>query len=477
MPRTLAFLLAGLLALPLPAAALQNGDADGGGLALTTASSEAAAAFRTALFEVQNAGAQRALPLLRDALAADSAFGLARVLQAVLETGLAPEERERRAELGLGDMGGASAPELLLALYWRESAAGRGAAALPTLRAATEMAPGSPELALMYATQSTVGRPAAERLALLRKHTERFPDHAGAFNLLAYTAWRAGEADAALPAVRRYVELAPAHPNSLDSYADILILLGLHAEAVPHIERAIRTDPGFGAPHVKLGAVRLMLGDPAGARAAFEEGERRAATPGARFNHAHWRAAAHLEEGDRDAALRALRRIAEEAGKAGAPLWAGQSHGRAAAVEAFGGSAASALEHIRRDAAAGAEPPASHYWYKAVVHSRTGERKEARAAAQRFESMVSATSSYVPTLRALLALDMGDLGTARTELDRALPHDPLAQALRAELMERTGEAAQAEALRREVLAGSLKVDGNTGIDDRMLVARLRLRAR
>jgi hypothetical protein len=145
-------------------------------------------------------------------------------------------------------------------------------------------------------------------------------------------------------------------------------------------------------------------------------------------------------------------------------------HGRAAAVEAYLGDRGAVAAHLT--AAGGETPAAAHFQLKAIVYARIGDLAEARAAAAQFSSMVPATNLARHTVNGLIALQANDLATARTELAASAPNDLLANALRADLMLRSGQRAEGTALRREVVASTLKIDGNAPLDFLKLIARM-----
>jgi hypothetical protein len=145
-------------------------------------------------------------------------------------------------------------------------------------------------------------------------------------------------------------------------------------------------------------------------------------------------------------------------------------HGRAAAIEAYLGDRSAVAAHL---AAAGAgTSSAPRFQLEAIVYARIGDLAQARSAAAQYSSMVPATNLTKHTLNGLIALQSNDLETARTELAASAPNDLLAKALRADLMLRSGQRSEGTALRQEVVASTLKVDGNAPLDFFKLIARM-----
>ena len=88
-----------------------------------TSSEQAKALFRDALFEAQNiGGATRIRRAIDSAVKIDPQFALARVYQAFAGPGTGDVRAQSISDL-LSGMGSAPVPEILLAIYWRESAA------------------------------------------------------------------------------------------------------------------------------------------------------------------------------------------------------------------------------------------------------------------------------------------------------------------------------------------------------------------
>jgi tetratricopeptide (TPR) repeat protein len=441
-----------------------------------SASTEAArTAFRSALFEVQNVGGSRADKHFQTAMAADPQFGLARIYQTVVMPGLTPAEREARISENLGGLGSAKPVELLLATYWRETAAGRGAAAVPIIKAATELAPNDAEINYIYNNTQRAGKQPAEAATILKSFLQRFPNHAAAYNTLAYTLWRAGDRAGSLAAVEKYVQLASDHPNPHDSYADILLLLGRGQEAIAHVDHIRKLDPDWAFTDAKLGAIALTMNDVKGARGHFNTVLSRATEPGDRIDAAYWLATTDLFAKDTKAAVQQITRVVDVAKGADLPGAVALAHDRLAVIQAYAGDKRSVTTHLAAALAAAINDnqKATHYGHAAIALSRLGQADEARAAATQAATLAP-NNPNVPVLDALLALDRKDYAAAEAAIAKAPAMDVLPRALRAELLIRTGKKAEGEALRKEVMSASVKQDGNPPVEFAAVVARLRL---
>jgi hypothetical protein len=155
-------------------------------LELRGASEQAKMLFREAIFETQNVGgAWRVRRAIDSAVKLSPQLAIARVYQAFTGPGTA-EVRARAISELLPSLSSAPPAELLLALYWREVAAGRGPAAVPVLRALAELVPGEVDIAWMYVNTQVAGKPVAEQISMRREFMKKFPTYAAAHNTIAY---------------------------------------------------------------------------------------------------------------------------------------------------------------------------------------------------------------------------------------------------------------------------------------------------
>lgn len=477
-PRAAWLLATSLFLAPLT---VLPGQASGTQLQLTSASEPAKRAFRAAMVESQNVAPDRARMQVATAVREDPAFGLAQVYQTLLTTGMTGEERAARIGQKLGSMGTATPAELLLALYWREVAAGRGVAAVPILQTLSSMVPNDPEIAYILDGTQRVGLSAADQVGKLRRFVARFPAHGAAYNQLGYSLWNLGDSQGALAAMEQQMKVSPDHPNAHDSYADILILLGRGAEAVPHVQREIAIDSAFGGALTKLGGIYLAMGNLPGARVQFDKAVSVATNPAARLEAMGWQVAYHVYARDARAAVQELSRmvtVAKDAKLAGAVATA---HNRAAVVEAYMGDRKTVAMHLGAGEAAAVTVPqkAGSHLHAAIALSRAGKREEARAAAMRFAAAAPNNAGTNETNRLLdgvLALDGKDYKAAETAIGGMTGKDPLTKALRAELLMRTGRKAEGQTLQREVLAASVKQNSNSPMEFLWLLARMRVAA-
>lgn len=469
-------LAAVLLTLPLTPAEAQRPVANmpaaaAARLEPTTSTEQARSAFRAALMEAQNINAAGARTQIAAAVSADPQFGLAHAYQAFLAAGNAAE-RERGISTAIAEMRGAAAPELLLALYWRETAGGRTAVARQLLDILAPLVPGDPEIAYMHVTANLSTVP-AERAEGYRRLLERFPQHAAAQNSAAYAFWAAGDRNGALSAAAEYMRLLPQHHNAHDTYADILLLLHRAQDADLHVGRALEITPGLPVGIMKRGTIRLMLNDPAGARVHFAAGRDAAGTFADRAGFLTWHAVSHLYTNQPGAAIHELEQIAKDAQAANNAAMVAGAHEWAGVVEAYIGDPRAVAAHFAAAATAVEQPTAAHFIAKALALARAGDPAQAREALNQLTQRAPSNAN-IPLVNAIFALDARNLSDAEALLAQMASTNLLANASRAELQMRRGQRREAVALRDEVLASSIKQDGNPGVDLLKLVARLRV---
>ena len=449
---------------------VRQADAQLAQLELTSSSEAAKAMFRKAFFEIENGPRVPQIRQLIDStLALDPDFALARAMKAFYGEGTG-EARQQAIAAVIADMGSVSAPELLLALYWREWAAGRRVAAFPIIQSASVMVPGDANVAFAYSITQTGTMPDAEQVAMYRDFIRRFPRMAGAHNLLAYQLFIVGDSAAAIQELQEYVKLAPDHYNPHDSFANVLVLLGRPGDALPHVHRTLELDSLSESAMVKLGLIALMTGDAATARAEFARDLRRVTDPVAKLDFRFWAVATEVYVGDGKRALDAMQPIF--ALPTLTPAQTAFAHAEAALIEAYLGDRDASVDQLSAAAAARTPPFAYHYAVRAIVMARAGDLDEARRAAAQYQSMVSPVNTLRHTINALVALAAKDPSAARRELDHATATFLLTKAARADLLMQEGQQSRANAILQEVATGSIKIDGGAGVNIWKLAAKM-----
>ena len=479
MHRTLASLLVaglGLVAQTTLLAAQQQQGANAGRLELTSSSDIAKREFQQLIFEFTNLRPARARQHALDALAADPNAGLVRAYFAF--AGISPQltaaERAAEASRGLAALGSASVPEVLLALYVRESSAGRGAAARPVLKALAELLPNDAYIAFSVFQTERAGRSPEDLVRTERELLAKFPDYAIGYNQYAYDLHFAGQHDEEIVAVRRYAQLAPTQPNPHDTWSDLLIMHGRLDDAIGHAQATMKLDSTWTAGYLKVGAIELARGRADSARAWFARAEAASQTPAARGDARHWVAASHAAQRNAKMAIQELTAIAQQTAADNAPPAArALPHQRMAVIEAMIGNQKNAAAHLEHARAAGGSA-LTQAWHAAIALAAMKDTAAARARAEEVASAQGVNAAIAATLTAFVAAAAGNYALAEQSLARSAPTDLLAKAVRAEILKSQGRKEEAQALRAEVMRAAVKLDNNPQVDFLKLVARMRV---
>lgn len=468
-------LSAALLSLAAPGAgAQQQAGAAAARMELTTRSEKARTEYGRIFPDANNLRGARARVHALAALEEDPTFGLARIHAARFNPALTNEQRGAEVRRALSDMTGASVPEVLFALYWRESIAGRAQSAQAVLRALADMVPGDPDVHFILLNARRTGAPAAEALRLDREFIARFPDYAPVYNQHSYTLWLTGDKAGAFAAARTQMRLAPDQPNTHDTYADLLILDGKYEEAIAHSNAAIGVDSGWVQGYQKIGALKLQAGAGEEARAWFRRGMAAAATPAAKADAHNWVATTYVVARDGRNALRVLDTIRAEAEEWKLPAAArALTHLRLALIEAHLGNRENVPVHLEHAAGITGAPALTQQLYASIAWATIGDAAQARSFADGYAATPNAAPATARVISALAAVTAKDFARAETELAQVTTPNLLADELRAEVMKQRGQRSEVAAAKRDILSRPVKGDNTSAVDLFKVVARLR----
>jgi tetratricopeptide (TPR) repeat protein len=380
-------------------------------------------------------------------------------------------QREEEAARGIAAAAKVPVGEMVTALAFRERTRGNAAAAQVLFRAASELMPEDARLAFWASAQ---GAPNAQAVTALKAFTQKHPDYAPAYNSLAYSLSDAGDSAGALRAVQEYVRLAPREPNPYDSYGELLQRMGRYDEAAAQYQRAIQIDSGFAEAYAGLAEVRLLAGRRAEAMAAWRQAAAHAPDAEAKLAFMDQLAIGELYAGNVKGAVTQLTENARLATEQGDRNAAALAHRRLAAIAATRGDQAAVDRHLSEAATLGGTDTQPQRAYTAIAKALAGDRAAAEAAARSFTE--TATKGGNPgavanaqAINALVAARAGDVARARAAIAQAgdNPNARLARVFVADALQKSGDAAQARALREEARAG-----GNITMPD--AIARMRL---
>ncbi|HKK09025.1 MAG TPA: tetratricopeptide repeat protein [Gemmatimonadota bacterium] len=431
--------------------AAQSGSA--GGAMEFHAASGAASELSMAWDELSNVNPAGALPHLQKAMSMDPDFGLARILYGFGAPGLPADQRGREIDRGMGMMGGASAPEVLLGLAWREWNAGHAAEAIAATRAASELVPGDPRLGFQLAQLQAPGAPGPDQIAALKAILADHPDFAPAYNNLAYASWAAGDHEAGLAAVKRYAELLPDHPNPHDSYAELLQWNGQYDQAAAEYARAAELDPGFYEAYMGLAELSWLGGKHDEARAHIREAMEKVpdGSIGA-LQTARALANSWLMDGKTKQAMEGLAAVARDAEAQGAKNFATGVHRQMAVAYAMLGKGQEVETQLAAaDALTGEGTPGSHAW-SALAYASSDQLDRAEAALDQVEKAVTDNPGLASVLRTGRAMVL----LSRNQADQALaalgePDGDLGKAVSAQCMKKLARKDDAAKMKAAVL--------------------------
>ena len=281
-------------------------------LQLTTASNLARGEFWTGLDDWQNFGYTDAQHHFERALAFDSSFALARVftVEAAVLRGFPFQSVDM--DRGVADATHASTGEAVLALAWREKAAGRDRSATALLRAAMDLMPNEPHVAseLVWSLAAYDMKGALEAA---RAGRSKFPSFPALSLALSFVLIQTGDTAAGVAEAKRYSELASTRPVSLVYYGRWLQSLGQFTEAEAQYRRSLTLAiPQAEMPydgHVALAEVMELQGKTEAARQAASEGLRGAVSTRDSIRYLQVLAGTELFANDRAGALRSLAEI------------------------------------------------------------------------------------------------------------------------------------------------------------------------
>ena len=448
---TLSTLVAALVAVSTSSAVAQVQQQSAKRLELSTASTEARAAFATALDYNSNLFPLRARENAAKAIAADPALGVARALLAASSPAMPAAERAAEFDRGVADAARASVGEMLFAAVLRANTLGRTAEAHALATAAATILPDDPGVAFFQAATA----PSAEQQGKIRDVTRRFPEFAPAYNLLAYQLSAAGDQNGALQTIQIYMRLAPGQPNAHDSFAEMLQFAGRYGDAIAHYGAAARIDSAFEQAYAGMAEAHLLMGHGEVARATYAMAIERAPTPAAMINAQAARALSLVLDGKSRDALRELATVAGTAEQQSLIPQATAVYRAMALLEGAFGDRTAAVNDLSRAATLGGADVPAQQRITAIVAALVGDVPAAKASAARFRTTAAtgtlAQQNQSHEVDAIIAVAERNLTLAQSELAKAGPTPNLGRAMTALALKKDGRGADADALKAAIL--------------------------
>jgi tetratricopeptide (TPR) repeat protein len=233
--------------------------------------------------------------------------------------------------------------------------------------------------------------------------------------------------------LRRALEIDPQAPATLTTLAEVLLLSGRSAEAVPLLQRAIQGTPPYPRAAFLLARHHLNTGQPA---LALEVATPWCNSGRADFDLSALHVAAYAALGRQGEAVENYRRVV-----AHVPESSVAAHALAVALNAA--QQPQEAERIARQTLLRAQPTAALYY--AHARSLLGLERfgEAEAALQECVRLDPRRADAHDRLAELIWMRTGDIGEATRSLDQALgmlPHDDALRGTKAALLQGAGDA-------------------------------------
>ena len=446
-------IIAAVAILFVPLAAQSQVDAS---LKLSTTNPAAATEFRAGMSDYQNLSVESAASHFKAAIDADPGFGLARVLYASTAP-LDAAAQNTELNRGVADAAKVGGNELVLATAYHELALGHTDAANALYRAASQLMPADPLLAV-----GAVGGFGAP-IATTREFVTKFPNYAPGYNTLAYQAWNAGDRAAALAAAKRQVELLPTAPNPHDSYAEILQWNGNFAEAAAHYKQATTLSPKFPEAYAGLAEVAALQGQYDQARAYLNQAIANSWSPQQKLGYMRQIAGVSvLQNAPVNTLTQQLEAAITEAKAQGDARTTAVLYSQLATVQANAGNATAAHQSLAMAQAASPTIPPNVHYYGGMAH---GLMKHWSPAAQELAAMKAQAAAAPGTVSpaALAALEGYQL-TQQGKAAAALPILMAADTSNVLVANRIAEAHAALGHTAEAAAWNKRVNDNYALN-------------
>ena len=286
------------------------------------------------------------------------------------------------------------------------------------------------------------------------------PNFPPALNMLGYSYIETGDPDPAkaVDFLKRYATLEPNQPNPQDSLGEVLRFAGDDQGSLEHYSAALKIITNFFSSQIGLGDTRTLMGDYAGARAAYDKVG--ATNSRDRLHVQYQKALVSFWEGHPEQGRKSLDALLEQARRQKEPYEQFEiAFGRAQ----LSGNPASELEQLRAIEASLLKPVVGlgepdrnislAYVLReqariAAANNQPDVAQEAIAKLERYSAMTRdlIVENNYESARGYALLAQGDLANAADELATD-PHSPLALQQLAQTQEKLGNPAAAETIR------------------------------
>lgn len=231
------------LALPIASPAGAADPPDGGKVPITTASSEARAAYLKGRDLTERLRGQEARAHFEKAVAADPRFALGHLGLANTQPSPASFFAVLGKAVALAD--GASEGERLMILGAEAGGRGNNAEQVQRYSELVKKYPNDERALVLLGNSHFGAQRYGDAIALYDRAAAIAPGFSQIYNQLGYSHRFLGQMDRAEAAFKKYTEVLPDDPNPWDSYAELLLKLGRFDEAIALYRRALGVRPDF----------------------------------------------------------------------------------------------------------------------------------------------------------------------------------------------------------------------------------------
>jgi tetratricopeptide (TPR) repeat protein len=288
------------------------------------------------------------------------------------------------------------------------------------------------------------------------------PAFPAALNRLGYVYINGGMPDPAkaIASLKRYAEVEPSSPNPQDSLGEVSRIAGDNSASLEHYSAALKLDPKYLPSQEGLGDTRTLMGDFAAARVEYDRAAVLADNVRDALYVKYQKSLVYFWEGNASEGRKELASLARQAvekkepneqfevGLAAAMLAEDSRDelARLAALFVFLEKPLAGMSEFDRDTNRAAV--LRERARIAALHGLAGDASEAVLQLERLatSSRDLLVADAYESARGYLLFEQGDLAGAAAELG-ADPHSPLALKQLAEIQERLGQSAAAQATR------------------------------
>jgi tetratricopeptide (TPR) repeat protein len=454
IPTLFALLVCAAMSIqPSGAQAPPPADASAAGrLSLSTKSAAAKEEFWRGMQDWQTGAYTGGARHFRRASDLDKDFALARLMSmGEYEARGHPAERDK----AVADAARQSTEEGLVALFWREKALGNADRMRAILRAAMQVMPNEPSVAVEYVWLSNgQGKDPKVPLDSARALVGRFPNYTPLAFPISFLELTAGDTAGALRAAEEYTRIAPRTPAAFGNYGFLLQQTGRYDEAEAQYRKGMAllpTRPDYGwDPASSLAEMYALRGRYTDARAVATEALGRVTTASDSALYLAELAGTYLGTGDNRRAVQLLEQAREKSPTVGSGQNPQEVDYLLAEANAIAGDVNAMRSYMSRRHPQTAVDSAIHVGNYALNYTFAGQPDSAMVYSDRLAKITAVPWSgpWSHRIRGLALVSARQCTRAQSELVQAIDTaSPQVRLARAECELQSGKRTEALALR------------------------------